>query len=383
MPTTITYVIPTRNRQGDLSRTLTALGRMGRHDAEVVVVDNASATRPHIAGCLDNGVPVGLIQREHNDGAAARNVGARVAAGEWIVMLDDDSHPTCDAETLLSILQRQPASVGAVMADIRLPAADQREAGGLPEVFIGCGVAMRRQVFLELGGYDPAFGFYAEEYDLAARMLLDGLRIVFEPRFTVDHRKVTAGRDMDLILHRLVRNNGWVMQRYAPQACRRHELREVRRRYRAIAARESALAGFGRGLVELRHSLPAQPRRTMTDPVFARFTGLAAARQALAIAIADTRPRTAALIEQGKNARVVARALAELGVQVLDPTRSPSEADVSVVATLSPGPMIDAAMRHRAEIDAGRVLLPWRAALATIHAAKVPQRQAARILPAA
>ena len=383
MPTTITYVIPTRNRQGDLSRTLTALGRMGRHDAEVVVVDNASATRPHIAGCLDNGVPVGLIQREHNDGAAARNVGARVAAGEWIVMLDDDSNPTCDAETLLSILQRQPASVGAVMADIRLPAADQREAGGLPEVFIGCGVAMRRQVFLELGGYDPAFGFYAEEYDLAARMLLDGLRIVFEPRFTVDHRKVTAGRDMDLILHRLVRNNGWVMQRYAPQACRRDELREVRRRYRAIAARESALAGFGRGLVELRHSLPAQPRRTMTDPVFARFTGLAAARQALAIAIADTRPRTAALIEQGKNARVVARALAELGVQVLDPTRSPSEADVSVVATLSPGPMIDAAMRHRAEIDAGRVLLPWRAALATIHAAKVPQRQAARILPAA
>jgi GT2 family glycosyltransferase len=382
MPT-LSYIIPTRNRTTELTRTLDALGRLARHDAEVIVVDNASATRLHLPAILPNGLHVALIQREHNDGAAARNVGARMAAGEWLVMLDDDSHPTCEADTLVSILERQPENVAAVMADIRLPAQSRRESGGLPEVFIGCGVAIRRAIYLELGGYDAAFGFYAEEYDLAARMLLDGLRIAFEPRFTVDHHKAAAGRDMDVILHRLVRNNGWTMQRYAPEHARRAQLRETRARYRDIAAREHALAGFARGLVELRRTIHAQPRRAMPESAFSRFTGLAAARQALAIALDCSTARTVVLIDEGKNAGVIRHALRERGLSILENTASPAEADIAVIGTMSPGPMIDAAARHRAEIDSGRVIVPWRMAVATLNAATVPHRRIARFLPAA
>ncbi len=374
MTTTISYVLPTRDRPGDLARTLAALGAMGRHDAEVIVVDNASVTRPHIAARLTSGVPVCMIRREQNDGAAGRNAGAKVAAGEWIVMLDDDSHPTCDADTLLGLLDRQPANVGAVMADIRLPRQGTREAGGLPEVFTGCGVAIRREIFLGLGGYDPTFGYYVEEYDLAARMLLDGLRVVFEPAFRVDHHKASAGRDMDLILHRLVRNNAWVMQRYAPEAGRRAELRHLRARYRGIARKEGASAGFARGIEELRRTIAHQPRRPMPPGLFARFTGLAAARRALEIALADRRNHTASIVAAGKYENVVRQALHELGIRVVDH----HGADLTVIGTMSPGPMLDAASADREQVQTGQLVVPWRAAAHALLGGRVQDRAGTR-----
>lgn len=379
MGTTISYVLPTRDRPGDLARTLAAIGAMGDHDAEVIVVDNASVTSPHVAARLESGQPVTLLRREHNDGAAGRNAGARAATGEWIVMLDDDSSPNCLADTLLGALERQPANVGAVMADIALPRAATREAGGLPEVFIGCGVAIRRDVFLGLGGYDRSFGYYVEEYDLAARMLLDGMRIVFEPAFKVDHHKVAGGRDMDLILHRLVRNNAWVMQRYAPPSRRRAAIRHIRSRYRAIAIEEHATVGFGRGLTDLRATIARQPRRPMSEALFARFTGLAAARHALDVNLANRSIATAAIVAGGKNQEVVRQALTERGVRIVE---RPDDADIEVIGTLSPGPMIDAALARRAGVDAGRVVLPWTAAMLALNPARVPSRMRARSCPA-
>ncbi|MCB9841203.1 MAG: glycosyltransferase [Phycisphaeraceae bacterium] len=374
MTPSISYIIPTRNRLGELRRTLDAIGDMGRHDAEVIVVDNASATRPHVPAHLASGVPTTLLQRTRNEGAAARNIAARAASGRWLVMLDDDSHPTCTGDEIDGALGSQPSNVGAVMGDIRLPGPGRREAGGLPEVFVGCGVAIRRDVFLDLGGYDRSFGYYAEEYDLAARMLLDGLRVGFDPVFSVDHRKVVAGRNMDLILERLVRNNAWVMQRYAPEAVRRKEIRHIRARYRSIAIKEHALGGFGRGLVELRDTIAAQPRREMPQHAFDRFTGLAAARQAIALALAQ-RPgaiRSATIVAHGKNESVVRHAIAEAGIALLDSPDAEAAADMLVIGTLSPGPMIDAALARPVDWASGRLVLPWTRAALAIDRPKAP-----------
>ncbi|MEZ6233951.1 MAG: glycosyltransferase [Phycisphaerales bacterium] len=374
MTTEISYIIPTRNRLGELRRTLDAIGHMGRHDAEVIVADNASATRPHLPSQLASGVHTTLVQRTRNEGAAARNVAARAASGRWLVMLDDDSSPTCTGDELESVLASQPDNVAAVMADIRLPGAGRREAGGLPEVFIGCGVAIRRDVFLDLGGYDASFGYYAEEYDLAARMLLDGLRVGFDPVFTVDHRKVATGRDMDLILERLVRNNAWVMQRYAPEPVRRAEIRHIRSRYRSIATKENALGGFGRGLVDLRDTIAAQPRREMPQRVFDRFTGLAAARRAIEMACAQRSGavRTAAIVDPGKNEAAVRFAITEAGIELIDTPDAEAAADILVVGTLSPGPMIDAALARAEDRASGRLVLPWTWAALAIDPAKAP-----------
>src|SRR5262245_59516113 len=186
-------------------------------------------------------------------------------------MLDDDSFPTDVGH--IQMLHEIPDDVAAVGGEIVLPDG-RHEAGGLPEVFIGCGVAIRRHAFLDVGGYDVSFDYYAEEYDLCAKLMLGGWRIAHDRRFQVRHEKVAAGRDMNRILHRLVRINGWVAQRYSPEDCRVAELHEVISRYARIAVSESATHGFAQGAAELFPSLSKQPRQPMSQSLFDRFTGL-------------------------------------------------------------------------------------------------------------
>lgn len=348
----LSFVLPTRDRPHSLTRTLEALGGLDV-SAEVIVIDNAPRLPARTPTTLANGTPVRVLRSATNLGAAARNLGARESdpASTWLVMLDDDSHPLDSA--FVRALHEQPTDVVAVSADISLPAQNRREDGGLPEVFIGCGVAIRRDAFLTLGGYDATFNYYAEEYDLAARIILAGARTVFDPRFRVAHHKENLHRDFNRIIARLVRNNGWVAQRYTPESQRREELRRLRRRYRSIAMKEDARDGFGSGLLELRTSLRNQRRTPMPTPLFDRFTGLTHAREALSAAFTQSHFRSAAIVDEGKNGWAVARALKELGVR----DAGIDSADVLVIGTLSPGPMIDAAMRRAAENR--RVLSPW------------------------
>lgn len=359
----LSYVLPTRNRPDDLARTLREIGRLdpAGHDrlggAEVVVVDDASDEPARSPGRLANGIEVVLRRLDRSVGAAARNEGVRSARGSWIVMLDDDSHPTGLGH--VDVLADASADVAAIGADIRLERGG-REAGGLPEVGIGCGLAIRRSVFLELGGYDPAFHYYVEEYDLAARLVATGRRTVHDVRFGVRHRKIDAGRDMNVILGRLVRNNGWVMARYAPHRLRDGLITATIDRYRAIAEREGATAGFERGLAELERTLDEQPRRALDRAQWDRFVGRTAARAGLAAArraaaIAGRPLERVHLVGHGKHADVVEAAAREAG---LEPTDDPSVADADLVATLSPGPMLDAFDRRRAAADRP-VLRAW------------------------
>ena len=359
----ISFVLPTRNRHERLAATLEAIGRLTLGSAaEVIVADNASDTPVRAPRALANGLPVRVLRRDHNAGAAARNSAVEAASpgAAWIVMLDDDSHPVEAVEPFGATVDRLTAldpTVGAVMADIHLPASGCRESGGLPEVFIGCGVAIRREAFIGAGGYDPAFNYYAEEYDLAARFLGKGWGVRFEPAFRVHHHKVDTGRDMDLILGRLIRNNGWVMQRYAPGSMRREALREQRRRYRQIAEKEHALAGFRLGLDELRRTLRTQPRRPLLREAWNRFTGLAHARAAVNLAWRERPFLSAALVEPGKNAWAVEQALGEVCSEAGVELTTADQAEAIVIGTLSPGPMLDASARWAAR--GCRVITPW------------------------
>ncbi len=342
----ISYILPTHNRPDRLAKSLTCIGRLRADDhaaaggAEVIIVDNASDSPTAIPARLDNGLLVHTIHLSANLGAAARNVAAEQARGDWLIMLDDDSYPL-DAN-FIHVLNEAPQDIAAIGADIVLPNG-RREAGGLPEVFVGCGAAIRRQAFLDTGGYDPTFHYYAEEYDLCAKLLLAGHRIVHDDRFRVQHEKVSAGRDMNVILKYLVRNNGWIVQRYAPPEQRITMLHETIVRYGRIAELESAQAGYLEGLTELFGTLQEQPQRQMPPSLFDRFTGLAHARHTLAESPHVAEGTRVALVDQGKNGWAVKQALREVGATIVD---EQSDAKLFVIGTLSPGPMLDAYERR-------------------------------------
>lgn len=351
----LSYVIPTRDRLEDLSLTLRAIASLDHALArevfggvEVIVVDNASRVLPIVPPVLAGGIAVRPLFRASNEGAAARNVAALSASGpsrnpdHWLVMLDDDSAPLDTG--FIEALASAPADVAAVGAEVLLKPGHHhgREAGGLPEVFIGCGVAIRRSVFVELGGYDATFGYYAEEYDLAARMMLAGWRMTWDRRFRVHHRKVSHNRDTSTILRHLVRNNVCVMQRYAPESLVTAEIDATIERYLAIAHREHATAGVDEGLMDLQAIITAQPRREMPMDLWERFTGLAASRAWLTRQARRGLRRV--MINESPTAKggpVIRRAAEEAGLEIVPAGGKGAEA--VLVGTLSPGPMLDTA----------------------------------------
>ena len=358
----ISFVIATRDRPEQLGLTLAALGELdgtalcAAGGAELVVVDNGSRHVPMLPERLGNGIEVQGVMLRENEGASGRNRGVSKAQGDWVVMLDDDSQPLDIG--FLDELAAAADDVGAIAAEILLPDGSH-EAGGLPEVFIGCGVAIRREVFVELGGYDPTFGYYVEEYDLAAKMLLAGWRVVHTRGFRVLHRKVAGGRDMNTILQRLVRNNGVVELRYAPGGARDGAIARMVERYEGIAKKEGACTGFERGVAELRTALRGgrgNLPREMDEALYDRFTGLAHAREVLRTRLGGLGARRVAIVAPGKNDWAVRQALDEIGVEVVE--RGHGE-EALVIGTLSPGPILDALDLERAGAGGLPVVAAW------------------------
>ncbi len=345
----ISYVLPTHNRPAVLAETLAAIGALPKHDARVVIVDNASSPPALPPRSLANGTAVEVVRLDSNTGTAARNAGVRRARhlaeraaspdSHWIVMLDDDSAPMDTG--FLPALTSAPRDVAVVAAEVFLPPVPdgtvRHEAGGLPEVFIGCGAAIRAEVFERLGGYDAAFDYYAEEYDFSARVILAGMRVVYDRRFKVMHRKVETGRDLNRIIGNLVRNNAWVMARYAPDALRDAQVQAQVTRYAQIAAKEHASTGYARGLAELQATLAHQPRRPMPLPLWHRFTGYQAVVDHLQRMGGAKALGPVAIIERGKNVEVIEQALADAGAQIVP---EPAQARTLIAGTLSPGPML-------------------------------------------
>ena len=333
-------IMPTHNRAEVLQDTLGRIASLNvtplGGEVELIVVDNASAEHPTLPSVLENGIEVVPILLDSNMHTGARNIAAQRARADWLLMLDDDSSP--HSFDFGSVLDEQPADVAAVGADIGL-LDGTRESGGLPEVIVGCGCLIRRDAFLSVGGYDERFGYYAEEYDLCAKLIARGQRVVHTRSLRVLHRKSTMGRNFGEILYRLVRNNAWVMQRYAPDEVLDTELATIVDRYGRIAWLEGVGDAFDRGMREVEATLQTQGRTPLSKDAWDRFTGRAAARDTLHAHFGD-QPAAVTLLgaPQAKGRRIVEQELERLGCPIQSGT---DPGAVPVIGSLSPGPMLD------------------------------------------
>ncbi|NOG54623.1 MAG: glycosyltransferase [Planctomycetes bacterium] len=360
----LAVIIPTRDRVALLQATLDRLGlvSIAGLSTEVYIVDNGSSEPVGDSipmHRLSNGWTVSVLRNDANLGAAGRNVACARTDARWALMLDDDSVVPADAAdsvgALIRSLDGRP-DVFAAGGRITLPDG-RHEAGGVPEVFVGCGALVRVDVFNRLGGYDGAFQYYAEEYDLCARAIASGYRIVHDARLPVVHLKAGLNRDMNRILRLLVRNNGWVTARYAPTSLIDDELARVVERYGQIAVKEGAEKGFEEGVDELRATVGQQKRTPLTLEQYERFRGTAAVRAWLGNEVKRAGVTRVQLVGQGKGVDVVVRVLNACGVTVETGDSEADACDCAVIGTISPGPMEDAAAEYE---DQFRVVLrPW------------------------
>ena len=220
-------VIPSLGRVGQLKDCIRGvLSQDSDYQVEIIAViddldDEGSADV--IKTEFTNGERLILdLSRERRGSAAAKNIGARLAKGEFIVFLDDDTVPT--SSWLRHLVESYSAGVVGVGGSERKTGRHSPLAKFLYSMFAnrtgkilrsglvisnfspykdsiesvdclqGCNMSFRREEFLQSGGFDENYigTAYREETDLCLRLKLRG-DLLFVPEAIVDHREEPYG----------------------------------------------------------------------------------------------------------------------------------------------------------------------------------------------
>lgn len=234
------------NNSNTIVRCLSALAAQTFVDFEVILVDNGSTDEglKDIAQKFSH-LNLRIERLPTNQGfAIGNNVGARLARGEWLALLNADAFP--EPEWLAALLDAtQRRREFSFFASCLLQAADHARFDGAgdvyhisglawrrlynqpitpsglieEEVFGPCGAAafFRRELFLSLGGFDETFGSYHEDVDLSFRLRLHGERCLYVPRAVVYHvGSVSFGRKSPLVIYYGHRNLVWTFVKNMP-----------------------------------------------------------------------------------------------------------------------------------------------------------------------
>ena len=187
----ISVVIPTRNSEGKLSRTLQAL-YSGTHKPEEVIIVDGYSRDSTVKKARE--FPVRVIYNPKVHAAAARNLGIEAANGEIIAFTDSDCVPEMTwLERIYSHFENDSALIGVGGIMLPLPPENDIEAfsgsvflneimkfppssftlerKSLAGAFITANCAYRKDALLQTGGFNEFFKNNGEDIDLFWRMV--------------------------------------------------------------------------------------------------------------------------------------------------------------------------------------------------------------------
>lgn len=197
----VSVVVPTHRRPKLLRALLESLAEQSYpHELlEIVVVGSAN---DGAAGVVDEFRDRGLEVRcltmpddpwRGRSAAAKRNYGVQVASGTWIAFIDDDCRADADWIAGAAAFFADPQAVAIegekVIPGVHPPTLTYKGLLSFkrPGGFQTCNMFYRRDVFLQLGGFDTRFPFYLEDSDLAWTVLETGRSIPFATAARVIH----------------------------------------------------------------------------------------------------------------------------------------------------------------------------------------------------
>jgi GT2 family glycosyltransferase len=199
-PSTLGISIATRNRWGDVEKTLSMISAQPELEGCPVIVADDGSDEPAPRALSERFRGVEFLSSERSLGASAQRTRiARLLDTEFVLQLDDDSYPVgglvSDAVSFLGAHGEAAAlALNVVEGSRRDPAVDTAAPPYRVESFIGCGVLLRRKLFLELGGFIGALGFYCEETHFSARAAREGRSIYKFPSLVIRHEKSPSAR---------------------------------------------------------------------------------------------------------------------------------------------------------------------------------------------
>lgn len=204
-----------------LKRFLPAVASSTYPEMEIIVADNHSVDKSD-EWTGEHFPKVKFLKLDQNYGySGGNNRAAKVASGDVLLFLNNDAAP-CDPDWLTPIAAlfksgdadivqpkllsdanpelfdysgaaggfidwlAYPFCRGRIFDTIEQDSGQYNERSALFWAS-GAAFAIRKELYLELGGFDETFRFHMEEIDLCWRALKRGKRILFEPESKVKH----------------------------------------------------------------------------------------------------------------------------------------------------------------------------------------------------
>ena len=201
-----TVAICTRNGGHRLQENLPYFEQIEDANFELLIVDDGSTdtTRDIVQSFVaKTNLTCRLLVQDPGGLSAARNHAAKEGRGEFIAYIDDDARPQPQwlfylrrafAENPKAVaaggpnlpptpISRQNAIVTACAGNASHILFNDTTAEHLP----GCNFALRRQLLLEMGGFDKRFHAAGDDVDVCWRLLDDGHELAFHPAACVFH----------------------------------------------------------------------------------------------------------------------------------------------------------------------------------------------------
>ncbi len=217
---------------------------------EVIVVDNASTDgSPDL---IEKLFPtVHLVRQSQNRGfGAGNNLGASLAKGEFLLLLNTDTLLTSDILPYLVDVMKQDPTIGIIGPQLLNPDGGLQlstapevsiwgECQALKQNFdyrsshhhicqqfaemqevdivIGAALFIRKCLFEALTGFDEAFFMYFEESDLCRRVQSKGLKVIYDPSVSVIHLGgYSANKVVDRLRFEYRRSQLYYYQKHRP-----------------------------------------------------------------------------------------------------------------------------------------------------------------------
>jgi cellulose synthase/poly-beta-1,6-N-acetylglucosamine synthase-like glycosyltransferase len=196
----VSIIVCAYNAERTMEQCLASLAVLNYPDYEVIVVNDGS--RDRTLAIAENHGFCRIISQPNRGLSAARNVGAEAATGEIVAYTDSDC--VADPDWLNYLVAKMEASDLVACGgpnfpppeDALVPAVVAVAPGGPTHVLIndeiaehiaGCNMAFRREVLLQLGGFDPIYRAAGDDVDICWRFQDAGYVIGFSPAAVVWH----------------------------------------------------------------------------------------------------------------------------------------------------------------------------------------------------
>jgi N-acetylglucosaminyldiphosphoundecaprenol N-acetyl-beta-D-mannosaminyltransferase len=179
-----TVVIAAYNRHERLVRLLNGLAEQDCKDFDVVVVDDGSEPPLSVDGAGD-GLAVRVIRQPNGGAARARHAGISAATGDVVILVDDDmivsprfvsSHLKRHADGADVAIGRFTVLGDSPLLDFQMggleryfQACERDESSIVPERLCTGNVSIRRSLYEQVGGFDPALR-RCEDKELGIRL---------------------------------------------------------------------------------------------------------------------------------------------------------------------------------------------------------------------